>query len=281
MFLQKTSVRSGVIAPRCFLAGILAVLATVNSASAVPFYVRSIATAQTSGNIPDSHTSTNDTGQVQTLSNSSGPFHVHSSGAFYDFDATANVLTEIGQVHGSATIAVSSTGPAGGANATAQGQWSDTITITSDTLQSGTPVSFLATILLHRTITGAPPATASAFVNGPFGLSLTDSLASPNATESVSTIISTTIGQVLTATSTLTLSAGGGGIAPFGMSGSAFAENTAVFHLVPITPGASYSTASGVTFVPEPASVWGMLSGIALLGLSRARVWRARARDNR
>ena len=262
----------------CCAAFVAVFVTAISTASAGSFYVRSIANAQTSGNILNSDFATQDTGQVQTQSNSAGPLSAGSGGTLYSFSASANVLTEIGAVHGSAAFSASSNGPAGGANASAQGQWSDTITITSNTLASGTPVTFLATISLHRTISGTPPASVSAFVNGPFGLTLTDTLASPNAAQSVSTIVNTTIGSVMSATSTLSLSAGAGAIAPFSLSGSVLAENTALFSFKPITPGASYTTASGVTFVPEPASAWLMLCGIVLTGLSRVRVLRSRSR---
>jgi len=244
-------------------------------ASAGPYYVRSIATAQTSGNILNGLTFTNDTGQEQTTSNSAGPFAAHSGGQFYNFDAAAHVLTEIGSVHASVSTQALSTGPAGGANASAQGQWNDTITITSDSLPNGTLVSFLATIVLHRTITGAPPASASASVTGPFGLNLADSLSSPNTAPSVSTIVQTTVGSVLSATSTLSLQAGASGIAPFNLSAAVMAENTATFQFQPITPGASYSTASGVVFVPEPTSAHLVLCGlvsICLFGLRKIKV---------
>jgi hypothetical protein len=260
-----------------------AVLVTVvQPAYAVPvYYVQSIARAETSGNITDGQGFFNDTGHVHATSNSAGPFTAQSHGTSYDFNASADVLTEIGAVHGSASIAASSTGPAGGANASAQGQWSDTVTITSDTLPNNAPVSFLATIVLHRSISGIPGTTVSAEVNGPFGLHLIDSLSSPNSTESVSTLINTFVGSTLSPTSTLTLTAGGSGLAPFNFSGAAVSENTAVFQFKPITPGASYRTDSGVTFVPEPASAFMMLCGSALLSLWGARAMRARNGDQR
>lgn len=255
---------------------IVLVLLTVD-ALAGPYYVRSIATVQTSGNIFDGHFSTLDTGQVQSTSNSAGPFQVTSGTPLYSFTSSANVLTTIGAVHGSVDVHASSNGPAGGGTASAQGQWNDTITITSNTLPSGTPVDFLATIHLHRAISGTllPGASASANVTGPFGLSLIDSLSSPNPAQSVSTIVHTTIGSVLSATSTLSLNAGASGIAPFTLFGTVMAENTATFELQPITPGASYTTASGVTFVPEPTGC--VLAILGALGLAIAQRSRSRS----
>jgi len=246
------------------------------------FYVRSIATVTTSGNILDGHFNTQDTGQVSVLTNSAGPFDITSQGSFYSFEAAAQAVTELGVQHAFAEAFATSTGPAGGANASAQSQWSDTITITSPTLAPGTLVSFLATITLDRIITGTsgPGVHGSAEVTGPFGMDLLDSLSSPNSTHSVSKIVTTTIGSVLTATSTLTLEADAGGIAPFlGLSASVHAEHTSTFHLDPITPGASYSTASGAAFLstPEPASMFGALSGLALIATIAARRARVRA----
>jgi len=77
--------------------------------------------------------------------------------------------------------------------------------------------------------------------------------------------VQTTIGSTLSATSTLTLSADSSGIAPFSLFATVMAENTATFQFQPITPGASYTTASGVTFVPEPTAF--VLASLAVLGL--------------
>jgi hypothetical protein len=245
-------------------------LSAVTPASAGPFYVLSSATATTSGNIPNGQSFTNTTQKLPQFSVEAGPFHAVSSGTFYGFDATADTVTELGAVHGSATVFAQSTGPAGGATATAQGQWSDTITITSNTLPNNTPVQFLATIILHRTITGSG-ATASADVTGPFGLHLLDSLSAPNPALSASVVFNTFVGQVLSPTSTLTINVGGSGIAPFAKSGAVHAENTAVFHFEPITAGASYTTASGITYVPEPATFWLAVAGVLVIGASRLR----------
>lgn len=246
------------------------IVSSVSPASAVPFYVMASATTTTSGNILNGQSFTNTTPQLQQFSTSAGPFEATSIGSLYSFDATAGTVTELGAVHGFATVDAQSTGPAGGANATSQGQWSDTITVTSNTLAANTPVQLLATIILHRTITGAG-GTASAEVTGPFGLHLLDSLSAPNPAPSVSLILNSFVGQSITATSTLTISLGASGIAPFGKSAAVHAENTAVFHLEPITAGASYTTASGITYVPEPASIWLAVGCAAVIGASRLR----------
>ena len=65
------------------------------------------------------------------------------------------------------------------------------------------------------------------------------------------------------------------GIAPLALSGSVLADNTAVFAFDPITPGASYSTASGVTFasIPEPGSLVLVAFGAGLTWAATAIEW--------
>lgn len=250
--------------------GLLAVLLSgfyAAQASASPYYVRSIATAQASGNILTPSSYNNDTGEVQTTSISAGPGLAQSTGSLYSFNASTNAFAEIGSLHGSVMVQASSSGPAGGGSANSQTFWSDSLTITSPTLPNGAPVSFLATIFLHRTITGNGNSSAFASVTGPFGLNLTDMRSAPNPVQSVSTIVNTTVGSVLSATSSLNLHADAGGLAPFSMSVSVLAENTAVFQFEPITPGASYLTASGVRFVPEPTTGVMVLGGIVTVCL--------------
>jgi len=62
------------------------------------------------------------------------------------------------------------------------------------------------------------------------------------------------------------LHADAGGIAPFNLNASVLAENTAYFKLDAITPGASYSAASGAVYVPEVSSVV-MLAALAISSL--------------
>jgi hypothetical protein len=242
------------------------VVAAARPAAAGPFYVQANANATTSGIGVNGNSASLNTGQIQAPSAVAGPFVVSSSGQLYDFEATSGAVTEVGAIHAHATASASSSGPAGGASAGARGQWSDTITITSDTLAPGTLVQFLATVVLHRTITGGGLGThASADVTGPFGLNLIDALDAPNPAESVSTVVTTTVGSVMTATGTLSLEADAGGIAPFSLSASVIADNTAVFEFVPITVGASYVTASGATFpaVSEAPAPGGLALAVA------------------
>lgn len=243
------------------------------SHAAIMYSVRSTAKTQTSGNISNGDFHSVDTGVVLATSNSANPPSAISSGSFYSFSASADNLTEVGKIHGSASVSASSSGPAGGGNADVQGFWTDTVTITSSTLANGTPVSFLATIVLHSTITGSGTgAHAYAYLNGPFGLNVTNDISAPHYELTASTTVNTTVGATLSLSSSLTLHADAGGIAPFNLNPSVIAENTAYFKLDPITAGASYSTASGVTYVPEASSV-AMLSALAVafLGLRSRR----------
>ncbi|MBX9652162.1 hypothetical protein K2Y11_00940 [bacterium] len=238
------------------------------SEAAVMYSVRSTAKTQTSGNISNGDFHSVDTGVVQAASNSANPPSATSSGTFYSFSASADNFTEVGKIHGSVLASASSSGPAGGANADVQGFWTDTVTITSSTLANGTPVSFLATIVLHSTITGSQPGThAYAYLNGPFGLNVTNDVSSPHYELTASTVVSTTVGSTLNLSSSLTLHADAGGIAPFNLSASVLAENTAYFKFDAITPGASYSAASGAVYVPEASSSVMMLSALVFASL--------------
>ncbi len=215
-----------------------------------------------------------DTGPVQAASITTGLLSAETSGSGFDFNATANTVTEIGAMHGTLTTLADTGVWPGGAGATATGIWYDTITITSDTLPAGTPVSFMATDILDRTINSmisdgnGNAVEWSADFSGPFGLNLVDSYSSPNSAETVSTVINTTVGSTLPVSSELDLTSNSEAPnPPFDGFNDVNAGDTARFDFQPITPGASYSTASGAVFVPEPASIWLMCCGLIACGL--------------
>lgn len=261
------------------LAMAIATLLISSSAKALPYSVQASATVDTSGPIPQ-HAAEN-TGLVPGLGTHAGPLALEDFNLDFgwDFGGNANIVAQIGTFNGTVQAFGSSTSASGGASASASASWADTITITSDTLSPGTPVSFLATLTLHRTVFANSgihsTATASAKATGPFGLSLLDSSVSPNPTVSISTVVNTTVGAVLNATSTLELATSmSGDFSPFGAGASASVGDNSGFTFMPITPGASFSTASGATFatVPEPSAV--ALAGIATIALLATRLRR-------
>jgi len=267
---------------RC-LSGVLAVglLTAWGAAAEAGFYVSADARAITSGNILNGDFERVTFTQVPGRSVIAGPATASSTGTHYGFAADAWSEVEVGAIHAYATASATSTGPAGGGTADAYGLWSDTITITSDSLARGTLVEFLATVILHRDVTATGSSTfqsgqAYAQLTGPFGLSLYDSSSAPNATQSVSTVVRTTVGSTLSAWSSLSIYASASGSkAPFGAGASVLAQNTARFEFTPITAGASYETESGARFetptVPEPGTL--ALMGLGGFGMA-AGAWR-------
>jgi hypothetical protein len=255
----------------------------VPTAYAVPFYVRARTTATADGfGVPNPYSATSDTGEVALTSVSASDLGGSVNSLFYNASGSSKAMAEIGSLHASASFGASSNsdGPFVGANGFGQAWWGDTLTITSDTLAPGTPVMFQATIDFHRVITGSGLGVVNALVSGPFGLSISDSRATPNAQQSATTVVHTTVGSQINIFSTLSVGASGSVGPGQGASGSVDAFNTSTFTFMPITPGASYSTASGVLFVPEP-STYGLcaMALIGLLACRRGTIGRARWRS--
>lgn len=248
---------------------------SVSTAYAVPFYVRARTTATADGfGVPNPYNAVSDTGEVALTSVGAADLNGSINTFFYSASASSRAFAEIGSLHASAGFGASSdsAGPFVGANGFGQAWWGDTLTITSNTLAPGTPVMFQATIEFHRAITGSGLGVVNALVSGPFGLSISDSRATPNAQQSATTVVHTTVGSQISIFSTLSVNASGS-VAPGQASGgSVDAFNTSTFTLTPITPGASYSTASGVLFVPEPSTcVLGVVALVALISCGRRR----------
>ncbi len=165
-----------------------AAIFTRSAIAASLYYVKASTRVQTGGfGISDPHYNDDNTGQVPALSISSGPFTVTSTGGNYA-TATAYALSEVGALHGYGSISASSANLAAGGDAQITGSaWGDTITATSNTLPLGTPVSLQATLTFHRTLSGSGSGIlvqTSASMTGPFSLSISDSLAAPNSTQS-------------------------------------------------------------------------------------------------
>ena len=145
--------------------------------------------------------------------------------------------------------------------------WYDTLTIGG--LPSGTPVSLMIVAALDSSIS-APSAASYAYSQ--FELSSTEAQATntggaSNGSISQSAIVQTTSGANLSLVAALY------GIAQVnnltqGESATVDASDTANFYIVVLTPGATYTSASGLSYqqaVPEPASSG--VVGLALLAL--------------
>ncbi|HUO07718.1 MAG TPA: hypothetical protein VM008_05430 [Phycisphaerae bacterium] len=153
----------------------------------------------------------------------------------------------------------------------------DTITITSPTLPAGTPVDFHVSTTLHVNITSPAYGNADASTSVLFykpGYSYTDDTGNSyfgfidrhflgtnlsQDVEQTSDILHTFVGDSFTVELDGSASATGDADASR-PSGYALADagNTAFFNLDPLTPGATYTTDSGLSYLspaPEPASL--------------------------
>jgi hypothetical protein len=250
---------------------------SIADASAQPYFVRAATRVQTGGfGISDPHYLDDNTGNVQAYSIASGPHTVTSSSSNFA-TATAYSLSELGALHGYGSISASTMGAAANADAQITGAtWGDTITVTSDTLPMGTPVSLQATLTFHRTLTRSDPSVTvqtSASMSGPFSLSISDSLASPNPNQSVTTTATAYVGFPFLVQGQLYFQVNGTAMSGGSVNGSIDVANTASFQLVSLNPAASYTTASGVSYVPvpEPSTFFVAVLGFALSQLPRLR----------
>jgi hypothetical protein len=265
------------------MGGAIAVFATtltfIQSASTQPYYVRAATRVQTAGfGIGDPQYYDHTTGNVPATSVSSGPHTVTSTNGGFA-TATAYSLSQLGALHGYGSIDASEApgGLAASGDAQITGSlWADTFTVTSDTLPAFTQVQLQATLTFHRSLSGSGTGTlvqTNSTISGPVMLSISDTLASPNSTQSVSDIFTAFVGfpfQVFGQLYFQINGAAASGNSP--VSGDIDVSNTATFKLVSLNPAASYTTASGVMYnAPEPATVVLIAFGVFCYGARRGR----------
>lgn len=165
----------------------------------------------------------------------------------------------------------------------------DTLRAGSDTLAFGTPVTFEYHATLHSTLSmvGTPNCTPGAQTPGTITLfamggvySVGKSACGPAMpdNQSLMALIHTTVGAEFVIDGRLRMIMGAG--ADVGgqrySSATGNAANTANFFLIPVTPGATFTSASGGTYaapaaVPEPATFLFVTAG--LIGVAVRRRW--------
>lgn len=245
----------------------LTVAAVADRADGLPYYVRAQASTSVSGlgllGAWDSDSIS--IGPIQALSATADPRDVSGSTVWAHADAAGIAAVSPGVMR--AYAGISALGVNAGAGASGSLEWGDTITIQSDTLPLGTPVQLQAALSLHRSLSGSPGTVVYASAYGPFGLSIYDSLSAPNPVQSVSKLVSTQVGSVLSLSGWMYFNAGGTSEGP-GISALMDAWNTSRFTLEVLTPGAGYSSASGLGYaVPEPGTATLLGIGVAVAGL--------------
>jgi len=147
--------------------------------------------------------------------------------------------------------------------------WYDTISITG--LSPGAPVDLLLTVSLDSVVSSSGGGLASVTWVADLGSTQAE-VTNQNGSESGltdSVMIHTTSGSALALVTSLQGSADVDNL--FGSeSATADASDTGSSYITVLTPGASYTTASGVGYgapsaVPEPKSVWLVLAAIAAI----------------
>jgi hypothetical protein len=147
--------------------------------------------------------------------------------------------------------------------------WYDTISIAG--LSPGTPVDLLLTVSLDSVVSSSGGGYASVTWLADLG-SIQAEVINQNGSESGltdSVMIETTSGATLALLTSLQGSANVNNLVG-SESATADASDTGILDISVLTPGAIYTTASGVTYnapsaVPEPESIWLVLAAIAAI----------------
>ena len=266
-----------------FLASVAAALMTLSFAPSPvwAYYVETEGSATVRGGNGPVLDQSEDTGPVTALSVSLPDIYLSSS----DGDSVAWADVRAGASLGLARVhaeyyaygAGGTSGSYGVADATAR--WADYVTTTSDTLPDGAEVTYRAQIELTGSLTevingnaignGIIRAVASGGnTYGSYYLHIEEKENDPGVRVLLETFTAR-VGNTFPISSYLYGYVGGDAI--FGGSSHLTADflTSAGFTLVCLTPGAEYTTESGVSYVPEPCAT--ALLAVASVGLVRRR----------
>jgi hypothetical protein len=212
------------------------------------------------------------TGPYSFSGTSPGP--VLSSPALSITNANGSASVSGSAQFGSITGDISATGSGGAISnageASFEGDWSDTLTVTSSTLALNTPVTLLFTMSFNSSTVCAglntSPQVTAEFEAGSQNVTATSTNCNATFQGTRQLDLNTFVGASTAIFGSLNLDA------VAGQGASVQVDPPINFFVDSETAGASYTTASGVTYfsptssVPEPSSL--MMLGVGLLGLA-------------
>jgi hypothetical protein len=277
------------------LAGLSSLTSRTAFADAFDLSANAVASACSVLAFPPCDTQQLETGLIPINSIVVSPINASLSVSVGGDSATASAETSgtvtYGQITGFVTGSASEAnpGPAGidststSGQGTFIGQWQDTLTITSSSLQAGTPVTLDFTLLTNASLScTGPSGTVEATATFEANLSveqLSDNTCNTPFQQSQQMTFLTAVGDTVSVSGQLNLFASGEGANGVTSTGTADPPQSSFF-IDSLTAGVSYSSASGQTYftpastVPEPASfLW---LGIVLTGILTPRRFRPR-----
>jgi hypothetical protein len=183
------------------------------------------------------------------------------------FSGAASGTVDFGSLTGS--VSGAATGAGNGAG-TYQGDWQDTLTITSATLSVGTPVNLLFSLSVDTTMScsgvGSVVLTDASMSSTQGGnIDLQSGACNSRFAQTGTAMVQTAVGASFLVEGQLVLEAENT------LAGTASVDPSSGFFIDSETAGASYTTASGASYLtppvvaPEPSSL--MMLGVGMLGL--------------
>lgn len=248
---------------------------------------------------------------VGDVSFTTGQRNATARADFTGADASASANASFGVLHASGTAAASTDAPASDGDGGGESGWVDIFDVVSNTLASGTPVDLRFTAVLEGTLSSGPSngKGESSTASGVFQLWIGGVLTSFGCGEAITPCFTPEVlsasavsmndkfsGVKLPSTNQFVFTTSVGarffteGV--LGAGGSAAADGTATANfsdtgfvtVESLTPGASFTTASGTTYsptatVPEPSS--GSMQGIEMFAVMLALLVRRQFRLTR
>jgi hypothetical protein len=185
---------------------------------------------------------------------------------------------EFGSITGTASGAGDFSSTVGPSNGVGNffGIWQDSLVVTSATLAAGTPVDLLFTLTVNGTLSctgmGSSVSDSASFGAGDNSITFSSQTCNSVLKGTQTFVEATTVGADLQIEGQLMAEAGASGFnSDFSASTASVDPPSSVFFIDSLTPGATYTTGSGNTYLtpivsaPEPSGVFLLGSGLVAL----------------